>query len=70
MFYLGHFVAFITIGPVTVGEPNKVWCWSEIILFISLIVLATDCFLGELRKEKPKSNKEGGGGFNTEDGKN
>ena len=58
LFYLGHFIAFIIIGPVTVGEPNRVILWIEIILLVGIVVLATNCFIGDIRKEKPQNSSK------------
>ena len=68
MFYLGHFIAFIITGPVTVGEENRVILWSEMVMLVSIMVLAVKCFIGDIRKEKPKNNKEGEGRFKLKDG--
>lgn len=70
LFYLGHFIAFIIFGPVTVDEPNKVILWSEIILLVSVMALAVDCFINAVRKKKSKNNKEGKERFKLKDGSN
>ncbi len=61
LFYLGHFITFMIIGPVTVGEENRVILWIEILLCVFIIVLAVSCFIGEIRERGPKNNKEGEG---------
>ena len=70
LFYLGHFIAFIINGPVTVGEQNKVILWSEIILLVSVAALATNCFICEIRKNKPKNSMEGKGRLKLKDESN
>lgn len=64
LFYLGHFITFIIIGPVTVGEANKFVLWGEMVLLVSIAVLAMDCFIGDLK------NKEGKERFKLKDRSN
>lgn len=58
LFYLGHFITFMIIGPVTVGEENRIILWIEILLLVGIIVLAVSCFIGEIRERALKNNKE------------
>lgn len=63
LFYLGHFIAFLIIGPLIIDEPNRVILWSEIIVLVSVIALAMDCLIGSIREEQSKNNKENEGKF-------
>ena len=51
LFYLAHLITFIIIGPVTVGETNELILWTEIVVLISVAVLAIHCFIGDIRKK-------------------
>ena len=51
LFYLVHLITFIIIGPVTVDETNELILWTEIVVLISVAVLAIHCFIGDIRKK-------------------
>ncbi len=68
LFYLGHFIVFLIVGPVTVDEPNRVILWFEITVAVSIMAMAMHCLIGGIREEQSKNNKESEGRFKLKDG--
>ena len=42
LFYLGHFIAFIFIGPITISEDNEIILGLEITLCVGIAALGVE----------------------------
>ena len=42
LFYLGHLIAFIFVGPITISEDNEIVLGLEITLFVGIAALGVE----------------------------
>ena len=52
LFYLGHFIAFLFIGTIEVGESNKVILWLEIALCVGVATLGVERLIKDIKRFK------------------
>lgn len=54
LFYLGHFIAFVFIGPITISEDNKIVLGLEITLCIVIAALGVESLINDIKQRNNK----------------
>ena len=54
LFYLAHFIAFLIIGTVTVGESNRIILGIEIAIFVGIPALGVERLIKDIIRMRRK----------------